>query len=204
MLAQYFLDKQFLFLSVPSLLSTAWKPINQLSHILSPIYLPWMVKVYQWYCIGVLVLNHATHKENLKRCSIFHLFYFFQEQFGHEGWDRLSKFILLILRPPMWDVWYVFDKSGKKNESNLRLRQKSNETNIRSSQLLAAANRYRGGGRDNESMNKWPLSRGNQSAVIDDELIQTCDLTWPSFNLLRTTWMSLDRPVPDGLTFPTD
>lgn len=27
---------------------------------------------------------------------------------------------------------------------------------IRSSQLLAAANRYRGGGRDNESINKWP------------------------------------------------
>jgi len=51
---------------------------------------------------------------------------------------------------------------------------------IRSSQLLAAANRYRGGGRDNESTSKWPfrpLSLGNQSAVVDDELIQTCDLT---------------------------
>ena len=164
-----------------------------------------MVKAYQWYCIGVLVLNHATHKEKLKRRSIFYLFYFFQELRNLETRGCPSLFcwfygLWCIRSCEMFDIFLI--KAARK------WKQSSPETRVtkqvRFSQLLAAANRYRGGGRDNESMNKWPLSRGNQSAVIDDELIQTCDLTWPSFNLLRTTWMSLDRLVPDGLTFPAD
>lgn len=176
---------------------------------MSPIYLPWMVKAYQWYCIGVLVLNHATHKEKLKRCSIFHLFYFFQEQrdLGTRGEIVCPSLfcwfygLWCIRSCEMFDIFLI--KAARKMKT-IFASDKRVTKQIRSSQLLAAANRYRGGGRDNESINKWPLSRGNQSAVVDDELIQTCDLTWPSFNLLRTTWMSLDRPVPDELSFPTD
>lgn len=124
------------------------------------------------------------------------------EQFGHERrnpslfcwfyglWCIRSFDMFLIKAARKMKTIFAWDKRVTKQ--------------VRFSQLLAAANHCRGGGRDNESINKWPLSRWNQSAVIDDELIQTCDLAWPSFNLLRTTWMSLDRPVPDGLTFPTD